>query len=301
MLCNLDIMFEKVKIHQFLALIFLSSALCYQLPAWGRAGLAETPFYTPEGDMFGMDGQEGKREWVMGGNNFSEYGYYDDELGGKFIVGEDKNGSFKLFDRVKEKTLEFPNRTKLCNAVKSKRLKFNSNVSNLNFRKIKLDLDLPIINQLNRLDYYIIQFSIYIGMPFIGLLVIYNIFTNRDLPLLKRIDKILNSNSFSLPVTIIAIIYNLSLVNGYYSESFVFLGFFGLIFMSYPAWVLARKSLMLFDNSDFRADWLVKKFSDSQLACLKSFVFLGVLMIVLSFSLGSCQAPLTSGQYFYCG
>jgi hypothetical protein len=301
---NRTFMAKKNINHQFLALMFSVFILCHQLPAWGSAGFSETPFYTPEGDMFGMDGQESKRVEIMGDNLFRDYGYYENDLGGKFIVGQDKDGKFKLFDRIKKTTLDFPNRTELCKVVKSNRLKLNSNIQHPGLRKLRLDTDLPIVNQINRYDYYIIRYCLYILVPFLGLLVICNGFIDRflerDLPLLKRVDKILNSNFFSVPVTILSIVFNLSLINGYYSEYFVFSGMFGLTIASCIAWPLARKSLLLVDSSNPYIEHFRKKFSDSQLAYLKSFVFLGSLMIILSFTIGSCQAPFTSEQYFYC-
>ena len=294
-------MLKKINIHQFLALIFSVFVLCSQLPAWGSAGFSETPFYTPEGEMFGMDGQEGREARIMGGNAFRDYGYYDDDLGGKFIVGQDRDGKFKLFDRIKKTTSDFPNRIQLCETIKSRNLKFNPNIE----KKLRLNSDLPLVNQINRYDYYVIRYCLYILIPFLGLLVIYNGFVDRflekDLRILKRVDKILKSNFFSVPVTILSIIFNLSLINGYYSESFMISAIFGLTIMSCFAWPLARKSLLVFDSSNPSIDRIRKKLSDSQFAYLKSCIFLGILMIVLSLTIGSCQAPFTSEQYFYCG
>jgi hypothetical protein len=296
-------MLKKIKPDHFLALVFSILILCYQVPAWGTAGFGETPFYTPEGDMFGMDGQNGKKANIMGDNHFRDHGYYEDATGGKFIAGEDKSNQFKLFDRVHKKTLTFSDRNQLCSYIKSKELKFNPN--SMGRVHPRISLNFPVINQLNRFDYYVIRYSLYLIPPFLGLLIVYNIvvrdFTKSNSPFEKRIDNILRSKFFSVPVTLVSMVLNVQMVNRYYSDSFLFLSVFVLPFMSYIAWYLARNSLQVFDGLNLLATWTRKKLADPQIVYFKSFVFLGILMIVMSLSLGSCQAIYTSDQYFYCG
>jgi hypothetical protein len=296
-------MLKKITTSHFLALVFSILILCYQIPAWGTAGFGETPFYTPEGEMFGMDGQDGKKASIMGNNYFYNYGYYENDAGGKFIVGEEKNGGFKLYDRVYNKTLTFSDRQQLCSHVKSKGLKFNPNSKG--YKPLRISLDLPVINQLNRFDYYVIRYSLYLIPPFLGLLVICNIFARSfakgDSPIEEKIDNILKSNFFSIPVTLISMVLNVQMTNRYHSDSFFVLSVFALPLMSCIAWPLARKSLKVFDGLNLLATWTRKKLADPQIVYFKSLVFLGVLMIIMSLSLGSCQAIYTSDQYFYCG
>ena len=121
---------KKIDITKFFTIFLLVIVICYQYPAWGTAGLGEVIFRTPDGKSFGGDAGPSEAA-ILGHNKFQKYGFYDDDHSGRYIVGQIKTGEFKIYDRFSDKTISFPSKQRICEYVKAKGWKFNSNLNDL--------------------------------------------------------------------------------------------------------------------------------------------------------------------------
>jgi hypothetical protein len=281
---------KKIDITKFCALFLLVTIVCYQYPAKGTAGLGEVVLRTPDGKSFGGDARPSEAD-ILGHNKFLKYGFYDNDRSGRYIVGQVKTGEFKIYDRVSDETISFASKQRICEHVKAKGWKFNSNLNDLEMREL-INIVSPFFGHL---DFFIILFSIYTVLPILLLLLIFTRFNNQ-LPLSQRLDVILSdSPSFKLLAIGSSVFLNCKLFNNYASDiNFILVCIFWLPLMQYLAWKLA-----VFISSKLMNLKKIPKDSNPT-AYLKTSVFLVALMLFLSFTVGSCQAPDTSIQYFYC-
>ena len=281
---------KKIDITKFFTIFLLVIVICYQYPAWGTAGLGEVIFRTPDGKSFGGDAGPSEAA-ILGHNKFQKYGFYDDDHSGRYIVGQIKTGEFKIYDRFSDKTISFPSKQRICEYVKAKGWKFNSNLNDLDMREL-INRSSPF---LDHLDFFIVILSIYAVLPLLLLLLIFTRFNNQ-LPLSQRLDRILSNNPlFKLLAIGSSIFLNCKLFNNYASDiTFFFTCIFWLPLMQYSAWKIA----IFISNNSISIEKIPK--SSNLTAYFKTSIFLVVIMLFLSFTVGSCQAPDTSIQYFYC-
>lgn len=287
----------KSKIRYFLAFMFMITILCYQSPVWGTIGIAEWQSPTPGGNMIGnndnLPSNTGtaiyRDSTFMGGStvyvkNIHRYGFYEGA-----IIGETGN-KFFLFDETKKTVQFFANQAQLCSIVKAQGLKFNNT--------------LTFFNGSHHYDYYVIKYSLYFLVPFLVLLIIHCII-NRSIPLSLSVNRILKNKFFALQVYALSVCSNVAFINQRTnsSDTIIFdllVAAILLALIGTPLWFLGQLSLRLFSSVNSISPVFHVRFLTFPIICLKWLIFLGILMIGLSLTIGKMEATWTSIKYFSC-
>jgi hypothetical protein len=275
---------DLIKILRFLLPILTIAILSISMPSWGTIGLAEWSSPTPGGNEIGAcDVCPGKGLTIYKGSHayveeIKEFGFYD-----RAIIGRSAKGYF-AFDEQTKQAVYFKDRQQLCSQVKAANRKWNNT--------------LRYFNGSSPIDYYAIKYSLYIFFPFIILFLIFFSRVQPNLSFDRRVDWILKSKRFALMLLVFTA-FTKYLVSDYLVKAthpldeiedlFVDILYFIVFAIVWAiGWLFLNKIRLEFWHSPFLN------------SCFKVFLYVGILTIGLSLTVGLIQSPDTSIHFFSC-
>lgn len=273
-----------MKLLRDLLPILTIALLTIAMPSWGTIGLAEWNSPTLGGNEIGTcDVCPGKGITIYRGSKayveeIKDFGFYD-----QAIIGRASKGYF-AFDEQTKQTVYFENRQQLCTQVQAANRKWNNT--------------LRYFNGSAPIDYYAIKYSLYILVPFIILFIGFCLRSQPNYTIVQKIDWILRSKRFALSLLVFTV-----LAKYWVSEELVtathpldeiedlFVDILYLIVFTI-VWAIG----WLFLNKMRLEHWN----SPVLTSVLKVVLYVGILMLGLSLTVGLIQAPDTSIRFFSC-
>ncbi|RMG13431.1 MAG: hypothetical protein D6728_04775 [Cyanobacteria bacterium J055] len=276
------------KFRFLVPLVAIALLSLLSIPAGGTIDSADWKSPTPGGNEIGeCEGCEGKGVRIFQGTHvyveeIREFGFYD-----RAIIGRTKTGYF-AFDEQTQDVVEFDDRDRLCTRVQAANRKWNNT--------------LRYFNSSQPIDYYAIKYSLYVLFPFIVLFIGFYLRFKTNLPFPRRIDRILQSKRFAASLLVLTAFskYWVSASTLEASQSWdriedLFFDLLG-IFVFAIAWSMGW---LCFPKINLR----IEKFpglSSLATSVLKVLLYVGILTIGLSVTLGLIQSSDTSIRFFSC-
>jgi hypothetical protein len=272
------------KLLPFLLPISMMVICWISMPSWGMIGLTEWSSSTPGGNEIGLcDHCPGKGLSIYRGSHayveeIREFGFYD-----QAIIGRAAEGYF-AFDEPTKQAVYFKDRQQLCSQVKAANRKWNNT--------------LRYFNGSSPIDYYAIKYSLYIFFPFLILFLVFLARFKSDLTFDRRVDWILKSKRFALSLLIVTAfckyLVSEELVRATHpldemEDLFVNVLYFIVFAIVWTiGWLFLHKISLERWHSPFLN------------SLLKVVLYVGILMLGLSLTVGLIQCPDTSIRFFSC-
>lgn len=273
-----------MKLLRDLLPILTIALLTIAMSSWGTIGLAEWNSPTLGGNEIGTcDGCPGKGITIYRGSKayveeIKDFGFYD-----QAIIGCAAKGYF-AFDEQTKQTVYFEDRQQLCTQVQAAHRKWNNT--------------LRYFNGSSPIDYYAIKYSLYILVPFMILFIGFCLRSQPNSTAVQKIDWILRSKRFALSLLVFT-----AFAKYWVSEELVtathpldkvedlFVDILYLIVFTI-VWAIG----WLFLNQIRLERWN----SPVLTSVLKVVLYVGILMLGLSLTVGLIQSPDTSIRFFSC-
>lgn len=273
---------------RFLVLPIAISLFFFSISASGNLNSPHWKSPTPGGNEIGeCEGCEGKGVRIFQGTQvyveeIREFGFYD-----RAIIGRTQTGYF-AFDEQTQDVVEFDDRDRLCTQVKAANRKWNNTLRYFNSNQ-------PI-------DYYAIKYSLYVLFPFIVLFTGFYLRFKTNLPLDRRVNSILQSKRFTASLIVLTALSKywvsastIEAIQSLDKIEDIFFDLLGILVFAI-AWLMGW---LLFPKINFRIDKLTG-LSSLITSSLKVLLYVGILTIGLSVTLGLIQSSDTSIRFFSC-
>lgn len=275
---------DLIKILRFLLSFLIIAILSISMPSWGKIGVTEWSSPTPGENEIGVcNSCPGKGLSIYRGSqayveDIQDFGFYD-----RAIIGRSAEGYF-IFDEQTRQAVYFNKRQQLCSQVQAENRNWNNTLRYFNGSYL--------------IDYYAIEYSLYILFPFIVLFLAFFYRFKPDLTFDRRVNWILQSKRFTLCLLIVSAFckYFVSdeLVTATHPLDEMEDLFVGILYCIVFAIVWTIGWLLLHRIRLERWHFPVLT------SCLKVILYVGILMLGLSLTVGLIQSPDTSIRFFSC-